>query len=215
MKRISFIIFLLSITVLAFGEEKEETAFQYNCRWYRNDFKWWNTWHKELYGDLGKKKSKDSYNAKHLIDSINRLKRWVIPEKAHLFEDFIECYGAIKEEVEKGNLRKYDISRIKHLLKVKRKEFITQFHYKNIKPGEWISKEVVDKSSFEKVETAPMFIKSKEKSGYRYVAHRYARVFHRRSCTVAKDMNESDKIYFKTKRRALSTNRKPCRECKP
>ena len=215
MGKLYFFIFLLGITVLAFGEEKEETPFQYNCRWYRNDFKWWDTWHKELYGDLGKKRTKDSYNAKHLIDSIKRLKRWVLPEKAGLFESFIEFYGTIKKEIEKGNLRKYDINRIKHSLKAKRKEFVTQFHYKNLKPGEWISKEVVDKSTFEKIETAPMFITSKEKSKHRYVAHRYGRAFHKRSCDIVKDMKESDKIYFKTKRRVLSTNRKRCRECKP
>ena len=215
MKKLCFVIFLLGFTFLACGAEKKETPFEYNCRWYRNDFKWWNTWHKELYGNLGNKKSKDSYNAKQVIGSVNRLKRWVLPEKAGLFEEFIEFYGTIEEEVRKGNLRKYDIGRIKHSLKWKKKDFAEIFHYKNLKPVEWITKEIVDTSSFEKIDVSPMFITSKEKFGYRYIAHIQGNVFHKRTCETAKDMKESDKVYFKTKRRALSTNRKPCRNCKP
>lgn len=210
-----FFVFFLSITFLAYGAEKEETPFEYNCRWYRNDFKWWDTWHKEFYGNLGEKRVKDSYNAKQVIESINRLKRWVLPEKAPLFGSFIEFYEMVKEEVEKGNLRKPDIKKIKGLLKEKRKEFIAEFHYKNIKPEDWISKEIVDKSSFENVEIAPMLVTPGEKSDYRYVAHRYGKVFHKRTCETVKNMKESDKVYFKTKRRALSTNRKPCPNCKP
>ena len=208
-------IFLMSINFSVYGEEAE-APFEYNSRWYRNDFNWWNIWQKEFYKNLGKNIAKDVYNAGQVIESINRLKRWVLPEKAELFEGFIEFYGEVKEEVEKGNLRRPGIKSIQSRLKRKAKEFITKFHYKNINPEEWICNQIKDKSLSEKVEIMPVpIISAKEKTGYRYIAHRNGRIFHKRNCEEVKRIKEGDRIYFKTKRRALSTRCKPCRECKP
>jgi hypothetical protein len=216
MKKIYFFVLILAVTFSAYGaEEKPETPFEYNLRWYKNDFKWWNVWHKEFYKSLGKDRANDAYNAGQVINSIKKLRRWVVPQKAGLFESFIEFYETIKEKVKKDNLRRPAIRKIKTSLKGKRKEFTAEFHFKNIKPEEWIRIDIVDKSAFEKVETMSLISPYQEKSGYRYIAHRYGRIFHKSSCDIAEDIKENDRIYFKTKRRAFSTNRKSCRECKP
>lgn len=218
MKRFCLFVFIFCITFSASAAERkaDETPFEYNFRWYQNDFKWWNVWHKELYEGLGKYKPKDVYNAGQVISSINRLKNWVLPEKLGLFEDYTEFYEMINGEVEKGNLRKPEIRAIQSLLKEKEKKFIAELHYKKINPEEWISKEIKDKSLSQKVEITTMPITSaKEKTGYRYVAHRNGKVFHKLNCEAAEDIKEIDRVYFKTKRKALSTIRKPCRQCKP
>ena len=216
MRKIAVSIFIALCAVLpVFAGEDEESPFEYNLRWYKNDFKWWNIWHNEFYKNLGKDARRDEYNAGQVVDIINKIKRWVLPEKAELFDEYIGFYEMLKEEVSRGDLKRPEIRSTAALLKQKGKEFASKFNYKNMNPEEWINREIMDKSSFEKVDTAPLITPYAKKTGFRYAAHRFGRVFHKLSCEIAEDIKESDRVYFKTKRRALSTNRKPCRECKP
>lgn len=212
--RIYFLIFFLSINFPASGSQGQESPFEYNCRWYQNDFKWWDIWHEELYENFGKNETKDIYNAGKVIESVERLMKWVLPDKSGQFEEFLDFYDTVKGEVEKGNLRRYEIRTIQKLLKDRRKEFIKKFLWKNIKADEWIRSDLLDKSVFEKVETVPSLPEAR-KTGARYVAHQYGKIFHKLNCDKVKDIKESDRIYFKTKRRGLSMGFKPCRDCKP
>lgn len=214
MIRVYLLIFILGVTFTGYTSE-EETPFEYNFRWYKNDFKWWNIWYKELYGNLGKDTARDRYNAEQVIASINRLKKWVVSDKVALFDKYEEFYKSIKQRIEKGTLKRPEIRNIKSILKENSKEFIARFHYKNIEPEKWISREIRDTSPFEKIEIAPPLTKSKERKGYRYIAHRYGKVFHKKNCKIVEDIKESDRVYFKTKREALSSNRRPCRQCRP
>ena len=220
MKKLSFLILglILGVSFWALAAEKEEkpeSPFEYNLRWYRNDFKWWSIWHDELSGNLGKDEARDKFNAGQVLNSINRLKKWVLPEKATLFDKYIDFYEKVKDAVGAGTLKRQKIKALQSELKGMEKEFIANFHYNKIKPQEWIMNEIVDKSIFEKMETKPVVTSSPAKSGYRYVAHRYGKVFHKLNCEVAEDIKEGDRLYYKTKRQALSTGRKPCRNCKP
>lgn len=210
-----FFIFLASAILAAEKEEKAETPFEYNLRWYRNDFKWWSIWHEEFKGNLGKENSKDKFNITQVLNSIERLKKWVRQEKAGLFEPYLDLYLKIKDRVEAGQLTKPEIKVLQNELKGIEKQVKARFHYKNIKPAEWIREELVDKSVWEKVESGLVVAESVQKSGYRYTAHRYGRVFHKLNCETARQIKESDRFYYKTKRKAFSTGRKACRSCKP